>query len=151
MTRAAAVLGLMLVGAVGRADAQAPARYGKWLTAGAAIALTAMAAHEHSRSAGDWDQLLGVCRSATDACLVGSDGRYLRPDAEALYQRSIAYDRRANRRLLGAQASLLVSAALFIIDLSGRSGEPDNIPFSPLRVTASPREGRLQVGMRIAF
>lgn len=152
-TTAGLITVLVLAGAAGRADAQgnSAARFGKWLTAGAAIALTAMAAHEHSRSTGEWDDLLIICRSAADACAVGADGRYLRADAEALYQRSVAFDRRANRRLLGAQASLLVTAALFIIDLSGTSGEPENIPFSPLRVTASPAEGRLQLGMRINF
>src|SRR6185295_17677510 len=90
--------------------------YGKWLTAGAAAAFTVMAMHEHGFSRRDWDNLLVICRSADDACARGSEGRYLRADAEFLYQRSIYYDRRANRRLLGAQGSLLVTAALFIID-----------------------------------
>jgi len=107
--------------------------YGKWLTAGAAVAFTVMAAHEHGRSRADWDDLLSLCRSTADACLRGSDGRYVRTDAEALYQHSLYYDRRANRRLLGAQTSLLVTAALFILDLRGRNDGPDNIPFSPFR------------------
>lgn len=125
--------------------------YGKWLTAGATVAFTAMAAREHSHSRRDWDDLLAICRSADDACIRGGDGRYVRTDAELLYQRSVYFDRRANRRLLGAQASLLVTAALFIIDLRGGSDEPDNIPFAPVRVTVeSTRNGAL-VGMRIAF
>jgi len=92
-----------------------------------------------------------MCRSTDDACARGGDGRYLRSDAEALYQRSVYYDRRANRRLLGAQASLLVTAALFILDLRRRTGDPDNIPFAPLRVTATPTGGGALVGLRIAF
>jgi len=130
---------------------QGAVHYGKWLTAGAGAALTVMAAHEHSSSRRAWDELLAICRSADNACVRGGDGRYLRSDAEALYQRSVYYDRRANRRLLGAQASLLVTAALFILDLRRRTGDPDNIPFAPLRVTATPTGGGALVGLRIAF
>jgi hypothetical protein len=123
--------------------------YGKWLTASAAVAFTVMAAHEHRRSRGDWDDLLALCRASADACLRGGDGRYVRADAEALYQQSLYYDRRANRRLLGAQGSLLLTAALFILDLRGRNGGPDNIPFSPVRVTV---EGtRAAVGLELRF
>jgi hypothetical protein len=125
--------------------------YGKWLTAGAVAAFTAMAAHEHSSSRREWNQLLDICRSADDACARGSDGRYLRTDAELLYQSALSYDRRANRRLLGAQASLLVTAAFFILDLRGRHDEPDNIPFVPLKVTVEPTGDGAAVGMRIAF
>jgi len=160
----ALALGLASAALAARAPAQAPSpaasgpslrhgavRYGKWLTAGAAVAFTVMAAHEHSYSQRNWDELLTACRSADDACARGSDGRYISAYAEGLYQQSMYYDARANRRLLGAQASLLVTAALFIIDLSGRNDEPDNIPFSPLRVSVDPRGGGALVGMRIAF
>jgi hypothetical protein len=125
--------------------------YGKWVSAGTAVAFTVMAAREHERSRRDWDALLAICRSADDACLLGPDGRYLRGDAEARYRRSLYYDARANRRLLGAQATLLVTAALFILDLRSSRGEPENIPFAPLRVTASPAEARVEVGLRFAF
>jgi len=114
--------------------------------------LTVMGAHEHSYSRRDWDNLLVICRSADAACARGTDGRYVRSDAEFFYQSSLYYDRRANRRLLGAQASLLVTAALFIIDLSGRNDEPDNIPFAPVRVTVEPsRDGAALVGLRLTF
>ena len=126
-------------------------RYGKWLTAGGAVAFTIMAAREHRYSRGEWDALLAICRSGEDACLLGPDGRYLRGDAEARYRRSLYYDARANRRLLGAQATLLVTAALFILDLRSSRGEPENIPFAPVRVTASPADARVEVGLRFAF
>ena len=129
----------------------ATVHYGKWLTAGAAAAFTVMGVHEHSFSRRDWDALLVICRSADDACARGSDGRYVRADAEFHYLRSLYYDRRANRRLLGAQGTLLVTAALFILDLSGRNDEPDNIPFSPVRVTVEQTRNGALVGMRIAF
>ena len=113
--------------------------YGKWLTAAGTVALTLLGAEQHRYSRRDWNALLAICRSAQDACALGPDGRYLRSDAELLYQRSRTFDRRANRWLLGAQASLLATTALFIIDLHPGAG-PDNIPFAPL-----------QVGMRVPF
>lgn len=149
-----------LPSAVGQADsrrlmadgriARGAVHYGKWLTALGAAAFTVLAAQEHNRSEREWDALLVICRSADDACATGSDGRYVRSDAELLYQRSRYYDRRANRRLLGAQASLVVTAALFILDLRPGDG-PDNIPFSPVRVTVEPTAGGAEVGMRVAF
>jgi hypothetical protein len=125
--------------------------YGKWLTAGATVAFTVFAAREHRSSRGDWDALLAICRSTQRACEVGTDGRYLRSDAEQLYERSRVFDRRANRRLLGAQLSLLATATLFILDLHpGRAG-PDNIPFSPLRVTLEPTGDGAAVGLQLRF
>ena len=130
---------------------QGAVHYGKWLTAGVAVGFTAMAVHEHGFSHRDWDNLLVICRSSDNACARGNDGRYLRADAEFLYERSIYYDRRANRRILGAQGSLLVTAALFIIDLSGRNAEPDNIPFRPFRVSVEPATGTTLLGLTLSF
>ncbi len=112
---------------------------GKWLTAASVAALIFFAEREHNRSRREWNALLDICRSAQDACALGSDGRYVRSDAEELYQRSRAFDRRANRWLLGAQAGLLATTALFIVDLHPGQG-PDNIPYPPVKV-----------GMRIPF
>lgn len=107
--------------------------YGKWLAAAGSVALIVFAQREHDRSNRDWNALLDICRSAQDACALGADGRYLRADAEQLYQRSRAFDRRANRWLLGAQAGLLGTTTLFIIDLHPGDG-PDNIPYPPVLV-----------------
>jgi len=112
---------------------------GKWLTAASVAALIMFAEREHNRSQRAWNSLLDICRSAQDACTLAPDGRYVRSDAEQLYQRSRTYDRRANHWLLGAQASLLATTALFIIDLHPGEG-PDNIPLAPM-----------QVGVRIPF
>jgi len=107
---------------------------GKWLTAAAAIGFTVMASNQHGYSRREWDALMEICRSASDACLVGQDGRYLRADAEALYQRSRHYDVLANRWLVGAQLSLVTTTALFIIDLNAGNGQ-ENIPYpSQIRV-----------------
>ncbi len=113
---------------------------GKWLTAATVAALIVFAQHEHSQSRREWSALLDICRSAQDACALGPDGRYVRSDAEQLYQRSRAFDRRANRWLLGAQAGLLATTALFIIDQHPGEG-PENIPFP----------SALQVGVRFPF
>ena len=160
MMRSTAILTLAIATTALPVAAQQPARttwrepaihYGKWLTAAGTVALTVLAQREHRQSRRDWDDLLAICRSAADACVLGTDGRYIRNDAEFLYERSRYYDRRANHRLLGAQASLLATAALFILDLHpGREG-PDNIPFAPLRVTAEPTRDGAAVGLQFRF
>ena len=153
MTRTIVLLATWLFGAATPLLAQREdvVHYGKWFTAGATAVFTVLAAREHSSSSREWDALLAICRSAQTACVLGSDGRYLRSDAELLYQRSQVFDRRANRRLLGAQLSLLATAALFILDLHPGRDEPDNIPFSPMRVSLSPTRDGASVEMRIAF
>jgi hypothetical protein len=120
---------------------RAVVHHGKWLTAASVAALIVFAEREHRQSRREWNTLLDICRSAQDACALGANGRYVRSDAEALYQRSRAFDRRANRWLLGAQAGLLATTALFIIDLHPGEG-PENIPFPA---------NRLQVGVRLPF
>jgi len=122
---------------------------GKWLTAAAAIGFTVMASNQHQYSRREWDALLEICRSASDACLVGPDGRYLRADAEALYERSRHYDLLANRWLVGAQLSLVTTTALFIIDLNAGNG-PENIPF-PSEIRAGALRDGVGVEMRIGF
>ena len=128
---------------------QAVVHTGKWLTAAAAIGFTVMASNQHRYSRREWDALLELCRSAADACLVGPDGRYLRADAEALYERSRHYDLLANRWLVGAQLTLVTTTALFIIDLNAGNG-PENIPYpSQIRVGSVP--GGSGVGLAWTF
>ena len=124
--------------------------FGKWLTAAGTATFTVFGAEQHRRSRRIWNELLDICRSAQGACDVGADGRYLRADAESLYQTSRTYDRRANRWLLGAQASLIATAALFIIDLHPGEG-PDNIPFAPVRVGFAALPSGALVEMRVRF
>lgn len=125
--------------------------YGKWLTAGAAVGLTVLGAKEHRRSAREWDQLLDFCRADNANCATGQDGRYFNAVAELHYQLALYYDRRANRRLLGGQASLLATAVLFLIDRRHGKNGPDNIPFAPLQVSASPTGDGARVGVRFTF
>src|SRR5439155_1221382 len=81
---------------------------------GVAVAFTVMGAHEHDNSNRVFSHLLDICRADDTACRLASDGRYVNPAAEQLYQASIAYDRRAHVRLLAGQGSLLAAAGLFI-------------------------------------
>jgi hypothetical protein len=128
---------------------QALVHNGKWLTAAGVAAFSIVAATEHRVSRRDWNSLLTICRSSLDACTVGADGRYVRADAEALYQRSRAYDRRANRWLVGGQVSLIATTALFIIDLHPGQG-PENIPF-PARLRVSAGGAGAVVGLAVSF
>jgi hypothetical protein len=125
--------------------------YGKWLVAGSAVAFTVMGAREHDHSNHQFSALLAQCRADNATCTLSPDGRYLNAAAEALYQSSTAYDRRARVRLLAGQAALLVAAGLFIADLAHQAGGPANKPFSPLRVSRDGRTGRAQIGVRLAF
>ena len=127
---------------------RATVHWGKWLASGVAVAFTVMGAHEHDNSNRVFSQLLDMCRADDAACRLASDGRYVNPAAEQLYQASIAYDRRAHVRLLAGQGSLLAAAGMFIADLRHHTGGPGNIP---LRVTVDPRTGGAQVGVRWNF
>ena len=128
------------------------AHYGKWVTAAAAIGLTALAVREHDQSAVAWDRLLLICRTDNADCAVGPDGRYLNNVAEGYYQRSLFYDARARRRLIAGQVALVAAAALFITDLARGPGGPPNIPFDPnkLVVAAGPHGGAM-VGVKLDF
>lgn len=125
--------------------------YGKWVTAATALGFTLLAAHEHDRASGSWDALLDLCRTDNAACELGGDGRYVSPQAETLYQTTLHYDRRARRRLLVGQASLLVSAALFLLDLRHEGGEPPNIPFSGAKLSLVPGGDGARLEVRVPF
>ena len=130
---------------------RATVHWGKWLAAGSAVAFTVMGAHEHSRSNREFSQLLTLCRANNNDCLLGTDGTYLNPAAEQLYQVSLHFDRRARVRLLAGQATLLVAAGLFIADVTRHPGGPVNKPFAPLEVSGDVRTGGARVGVRVTF
>ena len=125
--------------------------WGKWLVAGVAVTFTALGAHEHANSNREWGALLALCRANNADCLLGSDGRYLNPAAEQLYQSSLEFDRRARARLLAGQGALLAAAALFIADLRHHAGGPGNKPFAPLELSADPSGSGARVGLRVDF
>lgn len=116
----------------------------KWtlLATSAGIGLWAW---NESRQADDvFDELRRQCTLAPDGCVV-EGGRYVDPRAEALYDEANSGDRRARLGLLAGQATLLGSAAFFIVDLR-HGGPPENIPYDP---DAPRSRARLQVGVRL--
>ena len=126
-------------------------RYGKWITGATAVGLTIWAAREHASAQDNWRQLIDLCRSVNAACQVRSDGRYVDYAAELLYQRTAHFDRRARSRLIGGQIALLASAALFILDLRHQGGNPPNIPFHGLQLSAAPTGDGGRFELRVAF
>ena len=125
--------------------------YGKWVTAATAVGLTIWAAREHASAQDEWRQLIGLCRDNNAACQLRPDGRYVDYNAELLFQLTTYYDRRARSRLIGGQVSLLASAALFIMDLRHQQGNPPNIPFHGMELTAEPARDGARVGVRLPF
>jgi hypothetical protein len=114
------------------------AHYGKWAAVALAATFTALAAHEHARSNRVFAQLLDLCRADNANCVLGPGGGYADPAAERLYQSAIRFDHRARARLFAGQASLLLCAGLFVVDLSHHAGEPENIPFHGLALGLEP-------------
>jgi hypothetical protein len=125
--------------------------YGKWATAATAVGLTILAAREHARAQDEWRELLSLCRDNNAACQLRQDGRYVDYDAELLFQLTTYYDRRARSRLIGGQVSLLASATLFILDLRHQGGNPPNIPFHGLELSAAPTGGGARLELRVPF
>jgi len=131
--------------------ARATVHYGKWVSAASAVGFTLLAARGHDRANQSWQQLLDLCRSDNASCQQRADGRYATSQAELFYQETVYYDRRARRRMIIGQLSLLTSAALFILDLRHGAGNPPNIPFHGLRLTAEPVGDGARMGVQIPF
>jgi len=136
----------------GRSFIQRVAGPGKWVAGAASIALIVLAVREHDRSNQSWDDLLAICDVDNERCEVTSDGTYQDIDAERLYQESLYYDRRAQRRILGGQAALVVTGALLIVDLSVRRDGTHNVPFDPDQAYVAPAKGGgVLLGLRVRF
>jgi hypothetical protein len=141
---------LLLAG--GRAEAQglSPAvKYGKWVLLAGSIGMHALAVRAHDRADNVFDALEAQCGDVHQRCELGPDGRYADPAIEDLYQTSLRYDRRARRWLIGGEAALAGTAALFIWELTRPKTRPDNIPFEPEVRTMS--SGRTGIGLKMAF
>jgi hypothetical protein len=108
------------------------ARVAKWVLAGATVALGVYAYTEHNAAERVQAQLRDRCDSAPETCRL-VDGRYSDGESEALHQRAVRHDRRAQTGIVAGQITLLGGVALFLYDLR-RDGGPDNIPYpSPRR------------------
>jgi len=125
------------------------ASWGKFATLGIAAGFLALAAGEHSRAEDNYSALLARCQEDPSLCVVAGNGGYLDTASEALYQRTLDGDASARQWLLVSQVALGASALLWIVDLTKGGGDPDNIPYVPLRVSLGPHEAR--VGLSIQF
>jgi hypothetical protein len=134
------------------------ARVGKWVLAGATVALGVYAYAEHAAAERAHDNLRDRCDSAPAACTV-INGRYSDIESEGLHQRAVRHDRHARAGILAGQITLLGGVALFLYDLRNDGG-PDNIPYpSPWRrAQKAPapgasvlRDRTLILGARVSF
>ena len=122
-------------------------RWGKWGAALLFAGFTAYGALEHEQANEDYSQLRQFCLDI-GPCTIGPDGRYIDPNAEALYQEVVQGDRTARASFIGGQIALAGAAALFVVELS-RSKGTENIPYNGLVVAPSPYG--LKVGWRLSF
>jgi hypothetical protein len=129
------------------------ARVGKWVLAGATVALGVYAYAEHGAAERAHDHLRDRCDSSPAVCTV-TDGRYTDVESEALHQRAVRHDRRARAGILAGQITLLGGVALFLYDLRNDGG-PDNIPYPSPRRSAQRasalRDRTLMIGARVPF
>lgn len=141
----AAVVLLLLAG---RAEAQGPlVKYGKWAVLAGSVGMNYLALRAHNRADDAFNALKSLCVDRT-RCDLGPDGSYLDPVSENLYQNSLRDDRIARGWLLGGEAALAGSAALFVWELTRPKGRPGNIPFEP--EVRSMRWGT-GLGLRVPF
>lgn len=123
-------------------------RYGKWVLAAGAIGMNLLAADAHNRADDAFDEIERACFEDDIHCILGPDGRYAEQRMENLYQASLRYDRRARRWLIAGEAALLGAATMFVLELTRKKHEPDNIPFEPEIRSLRQATG---VGVRVAW
>jgi len=129
--RRASSAAIVLLLLAGQAEAQGPlVKYGKWAVLAGSLGMNYLALRSHNRADDAFNALKAVCIDRS-RCDLGPDGSYLDPESENLYQSSLRYDRIARGWLLGGEAALAGSAALFVWELTRPKGRPGNIPFEP--------------------
>lgn len=129
----------------------AAVHYGKWAMAAGAVAFTALAIEQHRHSNAAWSNLLAICNTNSQLCVVGPDGRYRNYQSEYYYQLAVYYDHRARWRLVAGQVSLLAAVGLFVYDLKGRSTTPPNQPVHPVKLALTPTTDGAALSLRLAF
>jgi hypothetical protein len=121
--------------------------YAKWGVLASAVAFTALSLRAHSDADIYFSGLKQFCAHANDQCQTGPDGAYVNADAEHLWQATAQSDREARGWLIGAEASLVVSGGMFLVDLVSGNTRPKNIPFTPFQVYSKPD----RLGLQISF
>jgi hypothetical protein len=141
------VLGLLLL--AGRAEAQGPlVKYGKWALVAGSIGMNYLALRAHNRADDAFHELESRCLVNSGLCAIGSEGGYVNPEIEGLYQTSLHNDRIARSWLVGGESALAGAAVLFIWELTRPKGRPANIPFEP---EVRSLRGGTGMGLRVNF
>lgn len=149
MKRLTCLLVLVLALAPAAAGAQQSpvwVKYGKWALLAGSIGMNVLAAQSHHTADQAFDEIRSRCFANTDLCALAPTGVYQDPEIEALYQRTLHYDRRARSWLIGGEAALVGAGVMFIWELSRPKSPPANIPFEP-EVSVTPHETRLGLAL----
>lgn len=121
--------------------------YGRWGALGAAVAFTAAAAVRQNDADEVFTGLNDLCRANSNLCRVDIQGRYVSEEAETLFQETLRLDGQARRFLIGAQASILASGVMFLVDLIAGDNRPENIPLTPFELYHQPN----RMGLKVPF
>ncbi|MEO8031042.1 MAG: hypothetical protein ABI765_09340 [Gemmatimonadota bacterium] len=123
--------------------------WGKWGTAGISLAFHLIAISAHNRSDRTLSQLTLNCFETPVSCSVGSDGRYVDSQSEAMFQSVLHDNRKARAYLIGGEVALLGTVVLFVADLTRHKAHPPNQPFNP-EISPGPN-GTTHLGFRFSF
>lgn len=125
--------------------------WGKWPALAGAGALVTMAVMRNNDAKAARAELRDYCSEDATRCVTvpGPDGDdiYFDPGAEALYQEYAALTRQARGFLVGGQVGVLVTGAMFLIDLVYQRDGFDNIPYTPFELYSTPD----RLGLSVRF
>ena len=122
-------------------------RVAKWALVGVAAGFGVYALTQSREAEASYSDLKDICTVEPQRCQT-QNGRYVDAEAERLFDRSLAYDRRSRIGIIRGQASLLGGVVLFIYDLRHTRG-PRDIPYPTSSAALSaPSVG---LGVRLSF
>lgn len=128
-----------------------PLRIAKWtlLTGSAAAGVYGFV---QSNEADDrYVRLERLCQEQQSTCRQRtSDGAYVDPEFEGLFQDVRDLDNRSHTALLIGEIGVAASVALFLLDLDNSTG-PSDIPWTPARLEIMPGVDRVEVGVRVPW
>ena len=125
-------------------------RVGKWVTFGLAAGAATYGVVANRDADDRYHDLERVCEADPARCGPrDTSGQYTDPALEREYKDIVRLDDRAKLSLIAAQAALLGSVVLFVLDLP-RNGSGEDIPYKPPRfqVGMTP-DSRLELRYRI--
>ncbi|MEX2285204.1 MAG: hypothetical protein WEE89_22145 [Gemmatimonadota bacterium] len=157
----AALLGVMLIAPAAaqqsaRADtvirpSRHPAiRVGKWVTFGLAAGAASYGVLANRDADERYTDLERICEAAPERCGPrNAGGQYTDAALEREYREIVRLDDRAKLSLIAAQAALLSSVVLFVLDLP-RNGSGEDIPYKPPRLQVGyDAQARVELRVRL--